>query len=157
MIEKVSGLWEALLFAAMGAALGIGAMMASNQPISARLLVGRAISTAGVSVAAGAILLWFPDLPQLGRIVDPRRSWRVGRSRFGAHSDASHWSSEINRGERVYFGATATSPFIGSGAGSPAGVVVAPVGSMWLRTDGGASTTLYVKESCTDSSGWVAK
>lgn len=68
MIEKVSGLWEALLFAAMGAALGIGALMASNQPISARLLVGRAISTAGVSVAAGAVLLWFPDLPQLGRI-----------------------------------------------------------------------------------------
>lgn len=43
------------------------------------------------------------------------------------------------------------------GAGSPLNVVVAPVGSLYLRTDGGAATTLYVKESGTDSSGWVAK
>lgn len=44
-----------------------------------------------------------------------------------------------------------------SGAGSPAGVVTAPVGSLYLRTDGGANTTLYVKESGTGTSGWVAK
>lgn len=44
-----------------------------------------------------------------------------------------------------------------SGAGTPAGVVSAPVGSVWLRTDGGAVTTLYVKESGTGTAGWVAK
>jgi hypothetical protein len=45
-----------------------------------------------------------------------------------------------------------------SGAGSPEGVVVAPVGSLYGRTDGGAGTTLYVKESNgTGSTGWVAK
>ena len=44
-----------------------------------------------------------------------------------------------------------------SGTGSPEGVVVAPVGSLYTRTDGGASTTLYVKESGTDETGWVAK
>lgn len=44
-----------------------------------------------------------------------------------------------------------------NGSGSPAGVVSAPVGSLYLRTDGGTSTTLYVKESGTGTSGWVAK
>lgn len=46
---------------------------------------------------------------------------------------------------------------IRTGSGSPAGVVAAPVGSMYLRNDGGAGSTLYVKESGTDETGWVAK
>jgi hypothetical protein len=44
-----------------------------------------------------------------------------------------------------------------SGAGTPEGAVAAPVGSMFTRTDGGAGTTLYVKESGTGNTGWVAK
>lgn len=44
-----------------------------------------------------------------------------------------------------------------SGSGTPEGVVTAPVGSMFTRTDGGASTTLYVKESGSGNTGWVAK
>lgn len=43
------------------------------------------------------------------------------------------------------------------GNGSPETVVTAPVGSLFLRTDGGASTTLYVKESGTGNTGWIAK
>lgn len=43
------------------------------------------------------------------------------------------------------------------GAGSPEGVVSAPIGTLYTRTDGSASTTLYVKESGTGSTGWVAK
>lgn len=44
-----------------------------------------------------------------------------------------------------------------SGSGSPEGVRAAKVGSIYLRQDGGASTTLYVKESGTGNTGWVAK
>jgi hypothetical protein len=44
-----------------------------------------------------------------------------------------------------------------SGTGTPQGVVVAPVGTLFLRTDGGASTTLYVKESGVGNTGWIAK
>lgn len=43
------------------------------------------------------------------------------------------------------------------GAGSPEGVVTANVGALYSRTDGGASTTLYVKESGTGNTGWIAK
>lgn len=44
-----------------------------------------------------------------------------------------------------------------SGSGSPEGVVTAPVGTLFLRTNGGAGTTLYVKESGAGNTGWVAK
>lgn len=44
-----------------------------------------------------------------------------------------------------------------SGSGSPEGSITAPVGSLYTRTDGGAGTTLYVKESGAGNTGWVAK
>lgn len=44
-----------------------------------------------------------------------------------------------------------------SGIGTPEGVVVAGVGTRYRRTDGGAGTSLYVKESGTGNTGWVAK
>lgn len=43
------------------------------------------------------------------------------------------------------------------GAGSPEGVVTAQPGSLYLRTDGGTGTSLYVKESGTGNTGWAAK
>jgi hypothetical protein len=46
---------------------------------------------------------------------------------------------------------------IKAGSGSPESAVAAPIGSLFLRTNGGANTTLYVKESSTGSTGWVAK
>jgi hypothetical protein len=46
---------------------------------------------------------------------------------------------------------------IRAGTGTPEGVVTATVGSLFMRTDGGAATTLYVKESGTGNTGWVAK
>lgn len=43
------------------------------------------------------------------------------------------------------------------GSGSPEGVITGIVGDLYTRTDGGAGTTLYVKESGTGNTGWVAK
>jgi len=44
-----------------------------------------------------------------------------------------------------------------AGAGSPEGVLAAPIGSTFRRTDGGAGTGFYVKESGAGDTGWVAK
>lgn len=44
-----------------------------------------------------------------------------------------------------------------SGTGSPEGVVTASVSAHFHRTDGGAITSLYVKETGTGNTGWVAK
>lgn len=43
------------------------------------------------------------------------------------------------------------------GYGSPLNTVSAGIGSIYMRLDGGASTSIYIKESGTDGSGWVAK
>lgn len=57
------------------------------------------------------------------------------------------------------FGASAVvNPLRLSGTGTPASVVPAPVGSTFHRTDGGAGTCLYIKESGGfTTAGWVAK
>lgn len=55
----------------------------------------------------------------------------------------------------IQFGAAETK--LRSGTGSPEGVVTAPVGSLYCRDDGGAGTSLYVKESGTGNTGWVGK
>jgi hypothetical protein len=44
-----------------------------------------------------------------------------------------------------------------SGTGTPEGKVAAKVGTLYRRLDGGASTTLYVKQSGTGNTGWAAK
>ncbi len=44
-----------------------------------------------------------------------------------------------------------------SGTGSPEGVITSGVGGIYLRTNGGAATTLYVKESGAGNTGWVGK
>jgi hypothetical protein len=40
------------------------------------------------------------------------------------------------------------------GSGTPENAVVSPIGSLFLRTDGGAGTVLYVKESGSGNTGW---
>ena len=50
-----------------------------------------------------------------------------------------------------------SAPQFFSGTGSPESVVFAPVGSLFVNTNGGAGTTLYVKESGDFATGWVAK
>ena len=45
---------------------------------------------------------------------------------------------------------------IKSGTGSPEGSLTATVGSVFLRTDGGENTTLYVKEVGAGNTGWTA-
>lgn len=47
--------------------------------------------------------------------------------------------------------------FVMRGAGSPEGVITASPGRLYENTNGGANTTLYVKESGTGNTGWVAK
>lgn len=44
-----------------------------------------------------------------------------------------------------------------AGSGTPESVVSASVGSTYRRTDGGAGTSFYVKESGTGNTGWAAK
>jgi hypothetical protein len=93
------------------------------------------------------------------------RSVAVGMDLFVGDNDtfAFGTSQATNRATLVGSRLTASGGFSTgtarwtSGTGSPENVVTAPVGSLYTRTDGGAGTTLYVKESGTGNTGWVAK
>lgn len=50
-----------------------------------------------------------------------------------------------------------SAPAIICGTGTPEGVVSALVGSLYMRRDGGAGTSFYVKQSGTGNTGWVGK
>jgi hypothetical protein len=63
-------------------------------------------------------------------------------------------SQEVVGRGRYYFNNTV---FDGAGLGTPEGSIAAGVGSTWHRTDGGAGTSFYVKETGTGNTGWVAK
>jgi hypothetical protein len=49
------------ILATLGAFIGIGKLMASDEPITTRLFIGRAMSTAGIGAAAGSVMLLVPD------------------------------------------------------------------------------------------------
>ncbi len=55
----------------------------------------------------------------------------------------------------IRFGA-AGQQTISKGTGSPEAAVTAPVGSIYLRTDGGVGTTVYIKETGSSNTGWTA-
>ncbi len=65
------------------------------------------------------------------------------------------WAAWFQFFSRILRGSPQTC-FIQWGTGTPESVVTAPVGSLWIRTNGGASTVLYVKESGTGNTGWRA-
>lgn len=85
-------------------------------------------------------------------------AWSLSRSTTNITGQT--WT--IDSGEYRFVGGSirlgsTTGPTWSQGTGSPEGVVTARVGSFFSRTDGGAGTSFYVKESGTGNTGWVAK
>lgn len=52
----------ALGLVSIGAAIGIGQLLSSNDPITTRVAAGRAIVSGGLGLAAAAVLAFLPDL-----------------------------------------------------------------------------------------------
>ncbi len=90
-------------------------------------------------------------------VVDPNESLVTNRNKRVLLSSLSSVPSSVTYVDTVYLGSTTSSPTIQSGTGSPEGTVTGVVGSLFLRTDGGAGTTLYVKESGIGNTGWAGK
>jgi hypothetical protein len=58
----------------------------------------------------------------------------------------SYWQREIRLNKAI----------IRAGTGTPEAALTAAVGSLFLRTDGAANTTLYIKQTGTGNTGWAA-
>lgn len=55
--------------ASVGCAIGLGQLLSSKEKLTARIIMGRALSSAGIGAASSIIFLMFPDVPlpaQLG-------------------------------------------------------------------------------------------
>lgn len=57
---------------------------------------------------------------------------------------------KIDLEQKIWFGKI----FISAGSGTPESRIAANIGSMYLCTNGGAGTVLYIKESGTGTTGW---
>lgn len=79
------------------------------------------------------------------------RSRRVGPGELVFRRDVERHALEV--GQAI----NGLANLVRSGLGSPEGVVMAPVGTLYLQLDGGANTTLWIKESGTSDTGWAAK
>lgn len=67
---------------------------------------------------------------------------------------------EVANNKTVQYNATTkevtyTDTLVTTGTGSPEGAITAPVGRLFLRTNGDAETTMYVKISGTGNTGWA--
>lgn len=59
---------QAVIFSAVGISIGLGQLLASPERLTPRIIIGRALSTGGLAMAAGLVLVWVPDLPLIGRV-----------------------------------------------------------------------------------------
>lgn len=58
---------QAVLFAIIGVTIGIGQLLASSEVLTWRIVVGRALSSGGIAMGAGAVLVWVPELTLVGQ------------------------------------------------------------------------------------------
>lgn len=88
------------------------------------------------------------------------RFWRLSGAGGGMEINSGTGGSYLtlqNYGLQLKDHTGSNALYIRNGTGTPEGSYTAPVGSLFLRTDGGTGTTLYVKETGTGNTGWVAK
>jgi len=68
MNEKLST-WEMIgALSLTGLVIGLGQLLASEERLTTRIIIGRALSTVGLALSSGALLLWFTDVPILALI-----------------------------------------------------------------------------------------
>jgi hypothetical protein len=124
-----------------GALQVAGGIYAGAASVFGGAVTGASTIQVGTVLRVGGATASFPGLRNTGAQLDvvtaSNSAWAdIAAAQFKQSDNGISWSS---------------------GTGSPEGVKTAPVGSLYSRTDGGASTTLYVKQSGTGNTGWVAK
>lgn len=56
------------IFAFVGMVVGLGQLFASQEMLTTRIIVGRALSSGGLGTVAGVVVVWIPDLSFAGQI-----------------------------------------------------------------------------------------
>ena len=120
---------DARLFSGTGGAVGLSAEGSTGVRVD-------------LTTPAGTALWWLKQFSAAQSASD------LGRS-------AQPWQ-DLYLGRRIVWDGVANSIWDLTGTGTPEGAVTAGVGSIYRRLNGGTGTTLYVKETGTGNTGWVA-
>lgn len=71
MPEKFTSWWgqlsDALLFAVIGIAISLGQSYRDRERETS-VIIGRSVSNGGLAMAAGIVLIWWPEIPLLAQI-----------------------------------------------------------------------------------------
>jgi hypothetical protein len=89
-------------------------------------------------------------------VVDPTEASVQNQNKRIQISDLDNRASNLRYITTNYFGSNTSAPKVTAGTGSPEGVVDGAIGSMYLRSDGGSTTSVYFKESGTGNTGWIS-
>ena len=120
-----------------------------TSPADGRLLLTTAAGTDFNMLQLGGTTGSFPALRRSGAAI-------IVSTADGAALASVQSYDHYTSGSLVFFGGNNCR--ISAGLGTPEGAVAATVGSLFLRSDGGAGTTLYVKQGGSGTNtGWVAK
>lgn len=128
---------------------GIYVTTGDNQELVTPHIYGTAASAKSITIVAGAGT----------QLVSPEIIGQAGTAALNISVDATDvlvTNPAFVSNTTNYANASLTTIVRGmSAAGTPEGVIAAAVSSTYLRTNGGAGTTFYVKESGTGNTGWV--
>jgi hypothetical protein len=64
-IETLESIW---ILAIAGLVAGLGTLLASTEKLTARIIVGRALSSVALGVTAASILVWIPGVSLMGQV-----------------------------------------------------------------------------------------
>lgn len=56
-----------MMLGAVGVVIGIGQLLASKEELTWRIVIGRALSSAGIGCSAAAVLVWLPEVPLIAQ------------------------------------------------------------------------------------------
>lgn len=144
---------------------------AKIQDGTANSVLGRAAGTNGVladivSGGDGQLLIQRSGALQFDTLADGDIPAGIARDSEVATAISDHEAASDPHpgyltpaeGDAAYQPISTALGLIFRGAGDPNGTVIAAIGALYQRSDGGAGTSLYVKESDpTGNTGWVAK
>lgn len=66
--EWLDAIKTAGAFLVIGMGIGFGQLLMSKEVLTPQIIVGRALSTGGLAMAAGTVFVWYPDIPLIGQL-----------------------------------------------------------------------------------------
>jgi len=130
---------------------------ANNTAFGTILKIENTSSTAGTGAFVEFEGSFTDSNPKIGTVSNYLTFMTNGQTMFRAGASTSGSGADTTKRVSFYDQSGSIGGGIITGSGTPEGSVHAVVGTLYLRTNGGAGSTLYVKESGTGNTGWAAK